>query len=191
MIEPKTTESTIHEAIYKLKDGTSTSYYWQEGSRILPDRMSISFGAELTHAERKGRMLAEEVIGEIKGSFKQVEQSPLKQHPPFQIHSKIFRPELASSVLGYAVIGISNEAGKISRDSEEGLAAICNAGEGVLHIYFCSGVTNPSEKEWLLAILDRKEKGWEPGTPTPSGYKTIDFNEATGFTGKDKGNIEL
>jgi hypothetical protein len=190
MIDQKTAESTIHESIYKLKDGTSTSYYWQSGSRILPDRMSISFGAELTHAEKRGRMLSEVVVGEIKGSFKKVEQSPLKQHPPFQIHSKIFRPELAESVLGYAVIGISNEEGKISRDSEEGLAAICNAGDGVLHIYFCSGVTNPSEKEWLLAVIDRKEKG-AGGKAAPVGYKTIDFNEATGFTGKDKGNIEL
>lgn len=183
MIDEETIESTIHEAFYSLKEGTETSYYWQEGSRILPDRMSISFGAELSHAQKKGRMLAEEIIGEIKGSFKKVEQSPLKQHPPFSIHSKIFRPELSPSLLGYAIIGISNEAGKISRDSEEGLAAICNAGDGVLHIYFCAGITNPTEKERLLAIIDRKEKGIA-GMATPSGYKPIDFEEAINSAAK-------
>jgi hypothetical protein len=186
MNEKENIESTIHEAIYRLKEGTSTSYYWQSGSRILPDRMSISFGAEITHAEKKGRMLAEEVIGEIKGGFKVVEQSPLKQHPPFHIHSKIFRPELSKSVMGYAVIGISNEDGRIARDSEEGLAAICNAGDGVLQIYFCPGITTPTEKERMLAVIDRKEKGW-PVEAAPMGYKTIDFNEATSFNGKDSG----
>lgn len=169
MIDQETIESTIHEAFYKLKAGTETSYYWQEGSRILPDRMSISFGAELSHAQKKGRMLAEEVIGEVKGTFKKVEQSPLKQHPPFYIHSKIFRPELSPSVLGYGIIGISNEEGKISRDSEEGLVAFCNAGEGVLHIYFCAGISTPSEKELVLDYVSQKEKGMAEATPV--GYK--------------------
>lgn len=190
MIDEKAIEGTIHETFYKLKEGTETSYYWQEGSRILPDRMSISFGAELSHAQKKGRMLAEETIGEVKGRFKKVEQSPLKQHPPFDIHSKIFRPELSPSVMGYAIIGISNEAGKISRDSEEGLAAICNAGEGVLHIYFCAGVTNPTEKECVLAIIDRKEKGMAD-MATPSGYKPIDFKEAINSAAKIVESDEL
>ena len=190
MIDEKAIEGTIHEAFYKLKEGTETSYYWQEGSRILPDRMSISVGAELSHAQKKGRMLAEEIIGEVKGRFKKVEQSPLKQHPPFDIHSKIFKPELTPSVMGYAIIGISNEEGKISRDSEEGLAAICNAGEGVLHIYFCAGVTNPTEKECVLAIIDRKEKGMAD-MATPSGYKPIDFKEAINSAAKIVESDEL
>lgn len=135
-------------------------------------------------------MLAEEVTGEIKGTFKKVEQSPLKQHSPFNIHSKIFRPENHPSVLGYAIIGITNEEGKISRDSEEGLAAICNAGDGVLHIYFCAGITNPTEKELLLAFIDQKEKGMAD-MATPSGYKTIDFKEAINSAAKIVENDEL
>lgn len=190
MKDKETIENTIHEAFYKLKEGTSTSYYWQAGSRILPNRMSISNGAELSHAVKKGRMLLEEVTGEIKGTFTKVEQSPLKQHPPFNIHSKIFKPELSLSVMGYGIIGISNEAGKISRDSEEGLAAICNAGEGVLHIYFCAGVTNPTEKECVLAIIDRKEKGMAD-MATPLGYKMIDFDEAINSSAKIVKNDEL
>ena len=190
MIDEEAIKSTIQEAIYKLKEGTETSYYWQEGSTILPNRLSISIGAELSHAQKKGRMLAEEIIGEVKGTFKKVEQSPLKQHPPFYIHSKIFRPELSPSVMGYAIIGISNEEGKISRDSEEGLAAICNAGDGVLHIYFCAGITNPTEKETLLAFIDRKEKGMAD-MATPSGYKVIDFDEAINSPAKIVENDEL
>ena len=152
-------ESTIHEAAYKLKEGTFTSYYRQEGSTILPNRLSISIGAELTHAERKGRMLVENVIGEVKGSFTKVEQSPLKQHPPFSIHSKIFRPEHFPMVTGYAIIGISNEDGKISRESEEGLAAFLKDGEGLFRIFFCAGLTNPSEKDKVLDYVNRKTKG--------------------------------
>lgn len=170
MIDQETIESTILEALYKLKEGTETSYYWQEGSRILPDRMSISFGAELSHAQKKGRMLAEDVVGEVKGTFKKDEQSPLKQHTPFNIHSKIFRPENFPSVLGYGIIGITNEEGRISRDSEEGFVAFCNAGEGVLHIYYCAGISTPSEKECVLGYVSRKEKGGVQAAP-PVGYK--------------------
>lgn len=189
MIDLEAIKTTIHEAFYKLKEGTETSFYWQEGSTILPNRLSISIGAELSHAQKKGRMLAEEIIGEVKGTFKKVEQSPLKQHPPFYIHSKIFRPELSPSVIGYAIIGISNEEGKISRDSEEGLAAICNAGDGVLHIYFCAGITNPAEKEILLAFIDQKEKGMASATPV--GYKPIDFEEAINSAAKIVESDEL
>lgn len=189
MIDLEAIKTTIHEAFYKLKEGTETSYYWQKGSTILPNRLSISIGAELSHAQKKGRMLAEEVTGEIKGTFKKVEQSPLKQHPPFYIHSKIFKPENHSSVMGYAIIGISNEEGKISRDSEEGLAAICKAGEGVLHIYFCACITNPTEKEILLSFLDQKEKGMASATPV--GYKPIDFEEAINSAAKIVESDEL
>lgn len=162
-------EISMNVALYKLKEGTSTSYYWQEGSKILPNRLSISFGTELTHAERKGRMLLEDVIGEVKGNFTRVEQSPLKQHPPFSIHSKIFRPLHFPSVFGYAVMGISNEEGCISRNSEEGLAVFCKVGEGELKVFFWPGITNPSEKDDVLEFVTKKE-GW-PEMTIPRGYK--------------------
>lgn len=155
-------ENTMNVALYKLKDGTSTSYYWQEGSKILPNRLSISFGAELTHAERKGRMLIESVIGEVKGNFTKDEQSPLKQHHPFGIHTKIFRPLHFPAVLGYGIIGISDENGRITRESEEGIVVFCKAGEGMLEVFFWAGITNPSEKDSVLefvVMLTKKRDG--------------------------------
>jgi len=169
MMDTSTIEGSIQEATYKKKEGTATSFYRQSGSNILPERVSISFGSELSHAQKKGRMLAEEVIGEVKGTFKKVEQSPLKQHPPFNIHSKIFMPEGFPSVLGYAILGISNEQGKISRDSEEGLAVFIKAGEGVLQIFYCDGITNPAEKEAMLTYIDHKKRDGQEATPV--GYK--------------------
>lgn len=160
-------EISMNVALYKLKEGTSTSYYWQEGSKILPNRLSISFGTELTHAERKGRMLIENVCGEVKGCFTRAEESPLKRHPPFRIHSKIFRPIHFPSILGYAVIGISNEEGRISRDTEEGLAVFCKAGKDVLKVFFWAGITSPSEKDDVLEFVTKKE-GWSE-TTIPKG----------------------
>ncbi len=147
---------TIQEADYKLKDGTSTSYYWQRGSKILPNRLSISLGPELTSAERKGRMLIESVIGEVKGTFTKPEQSPLKQHPPFGIHSKIFRPDHYPNILGYSTIGISNADGKITRDSEQGFAAFIRIDPNTLKVFFCVGITNPSQKDSVLEAITRK-----------------------------------
>lgn len=147
----------VEEATYKLKEGTKDSYYRQSGSTILPNRMSIDFQKELTYAQKKGRMLIERVIGEVRGSFKKTEQSPLKQHPPYGIHSKIFRPQCFPLVNGYATIAISNKEGKISKDSEEGLAAFFKADDGMLHIFFCAGI-NPSEKDKVLAYISQKIK---------------------------------
>lgn len=158
-------EISMNVALYKLKEGTATSYYWQEGSRILPNRLSISFDSELTHAERKGRMLFENVIGEVKGSFTRIEQSPLKQHPPFRIHSKIFRPIHFPSVLGYAVVGISNKEGRITRNSEEGLVVFRKAGEDMLKVFFWVGITNPAEKDSVLEYVTKKEGRPEMAVP--------------------------
>ena len=104
-------------------------------------------------------MLTEIVIGEVEGNFKKNEQSPLKQHPPFRIHSKIFRPRSYPLIMGYATIGISNKNGKISSESEEGLAAFFKSDDGMLRIFFCAGITNPSQKEQVLDYVSRKIKG--------------------------------
>lgn len=152
-------ESTMLESVYKIKEGTSTSYYWQSGSRILPNRLSISFGAELSWARREGRMLIENVVGEVKGRFTKAEQSPLKQNPPFGIHSKIFRPDHFPLVDGYAIIGITDKQGKITRNSEEGFVAFKKVEAGTFRIFFCAGITNPSEKEEALSFVNQKIKG--------------------------------
>lgn len=142
---------TIQTSVYTLKEGTETSYYWQSGSKVLPNRLSISFDAELSKAQHKGRMLSRIVLGEVKGTFTKVEVSPLKQNKPFCIHSKIFQSEDYPSLAGYSVIAVSNsENGKCT--NEEGLLIFDKIAENTLQLYYMAGVTcNPSD---LLAVLD-------------------------------------
>ena len=72
-------------ATYQHKEGTANSYYWQSGSRILPNRLSISKGSEMTSVQRKRRNLLSPVVGQILGRFTKIEESPLKQHKPFDV----------------------------------------------------------------------------------------------------------
>jgi len=112
-------EAQCKKAIYRRKEGTSSSYYWQSGSRILPNRMSISKDRELTHVSRNGQNLFHPIMGQMKGSFTQKEDSPLKQHKPFSIHTQLWQiPEFPLNP--YGTIGISNIYGKITRQSDFG-----------------------------------------------------------------------
>lgn len=155
-------ESTIQVAKYELKEGTSTSYHWKAGSRILPNRMSISFNSELSKAERKGRMISLNVIGEIKASFTKNEESPLKQHKPFNIHSKIFQPVDYPS-LCYGVLAVTNSEGKCTKESEEGLLVFRRNEKGNAFVaYYMAGVTeNPTELDEVLAFVSNNKKGVE------------------------------
>ena len=147
-------EATIQVARYELKEGTSSSYYWKSGSRILPNRMSISLNSELSKAERKGRMLIENVIGEVNGKFTTLEDSPLKQHKPFCIHSKIFQP-ISFPLLSYGTISVTNQEGRCTRDSEEGLLVFHQAATGVLMLYYMAGVTsNPSDLNAVFSYIE-------------------------------------
>lgn len=112
-------ENQCKKSIYKRKEGTSSSYYWQSGSRILPNRMSISKERELSHVSRNGRNLLHSIMGQMKGSFTQKEDSPLKQNKPFSIHTQLWQiPEYPLNP--YGTIGISNTNGKITRQSDFG-----------------------------------------------------------------------
>lgn len=140
-------EATMQVATYQHKQGTETSFYRQEGSTILPNRISYSIGAEITEAQHKGRMLNKEerVIGEIKGIFTKVEVSPLKQNKPFAIHSKIFKTIDYPQLTGYAILAISNEEGRSKQ--EEGMLVIHQISSEVLKLFYMQGVTcNPSDK---------------------------------------------
>lgn len=106
-------------AIYKRKEGTATSYYWSSGSKVLPDRISIS-REEMRETEHKGRNLQHKIIGQVMGSFKKAEESPLKQYSPFQLRTNIWTMSSFPSFIGYGTIGISNCNGKIDRQSDTG-----------------------------------------------------------------------
>ena len=119
MIENRLLEAAMLEACYQRKPGTTSSYYFESGSRILPNRLSISRD-ELTMVRKKGRNLLHPVIGQLIGQFTKNEESPLKANFPYVVRTQIWHIPEYPLFIGYGSIGISNEEGKIERGSDTG-----------------------------------------------------------------------
>ena len=117
MIEEKYIQATMQEAWYQRKAGTLSSYYHNAGCRILPNRLSISRD-EFTMVRKKGRKLIHPVIGQLLGRFTKNEESPLKANSPFMVRTQIWHIPEYPLFIGYGSIGISNEEGKIDRESD-------------------------------------------------------------------------
>lgn len=126
MIEERFLEAARREIIYKRKPGTSASYYYESGSRILPNRLSISRD-EMTIVRKQGRNLLHPVIGQLIGQFTKGEESPLKVNFPYICRTQIWQFPEYPLFSGYGSIGISNEKGKIDRGSDTGDLIILEA----------------------------------------------------------------
>ena len=107
-------------ATYQRKEGTATSYYWASGAKLLPDRISISRESEMSETSHTGRNPLHKIIGQLMGTFKKNETSPLKLHKPFNLRTNLWQMNDFPSFIGYGTIGISNELGKIDRQSDTG-----------------------------------------------------------------------
>lgn len=101
----------MSEATYQKKEGTASSYYWQNGGRMLPGRMSISKDS-ITNVRRKGRNL-QKIAGQCVANFKKDEESPLKVCKPYTLRTQIWLQEDFLEFIGYGTIGITGEDGKI------------------------------------------------------------------------------
>lgn len=139
----------IKSSIYQLKEGTKSSYYFQSGESILPSRLDIALGSTMTNASPKGRILSEKVVGEIRGTFKKIEESPLKQFKPFKINSRIFRKVEFPHLTGWSSIAISDQKGKTR--NEEGVAVFLRTGVDILEIFFVAGKPLP---DLILAVCE-------------------------------------
>lgn len=154
----------MEAAIYSRKADTKTSYYHQGGSKILPSRLDISLGNMFTKPRNKGRMVTEMVVGEIRGRFKTAEQSPLKQHSPYKVSSKIFRQDEFPQLIGWAGVAVSDKDGRTSK--EEGVAVLADLGNDMVGIFFFAGIESMPDE--ILAVcglvVDEMEKG-KPSFP--------------------------
>lgn len=112
-------EAIRQTAIYQRKEGTATSFYWASGTKILPQRLSIS-REEMRGTARKGRNLQHKVIGQIMGTFTKNESSALKKYAPYQLRTNIWQMDSFPTFIGYGTTGISNNMGKIDRESDIG-----------------------------------------------------------------------
>lgn len=103
----------IHQtAIYKLKEGTKTSYYFHSGIRILPNRIGFN-KFQFAPTQRTGRN-KHEVIAQLKATFNKSEISKYKQNKPFNIHTNIWQITDFLDFIGYGSIGITSVLGKIN-----------------------------------------------------------------------------
>lgn len=142
-------------ACYEHKEGTSSSYYWRQGSRILPNRLSISNGNEMTHVQRKGRNSLFPIVGQFIGSFKKSEQSPLKQHKPFAVRTQIFKEPAYPNFIGYGTLGISNESGKVESDNGDLIVMYSSDQWENIVIFYFAGMANVNDIEQVMKFLHR------------------------------------
>ena len=140
----------FRESTYSRKEGTVTSYYWKDGSRILPNRLSISPNL-LSNVQRKGRAIANGVmVGQCKGQFTQKEESPLKVCKPFYITTSIWQNPNWLQFLGYGTLGFSdNDAPKGISDLGDLLVFFTEGSDWqTIRIFYFAGMgTDPDKLE--------------------------------------------
>ena len=140
-------------AIYQHKEGTKGSYYWQHGSRILPNRLSISRGNEMTSVQHKGRNAMHPVVGQLLGKYKVAEQSPLKQHKPFECRTQIWQVPLYPLFIGYGTIGISSESGRVEGDTGDLIVLHSTDQWEHIAIFYFAGMGNPNDMPQVMQYL--------------------------------------
>lgn len=121
--------SKMQCAIYELKDGTAGSYYRKEGSKYLPNRLSISRG-EISSVARTGRNL-QKVVGQMFGRFTRAEVSPLKQFSPYEVRTQIWEVSGYSQFIGYGTIGVTGSNKRVSRETDRGDVVVVESVGGV------------------------------------------------------------
>ena len=147
--------STLQQATYRLKEGTKSSYYWQSGTKILPDRLSISKESEMTKVARKGRNLLHALAGQMVGTFKIHEESPLKLFKPFTCRTQIWAVDEYPLFIGYGTIGITNEEKGIT-DTGDLVVFYSPDNWFTIQISFFRGLGNP---DYLLQCMEFLNNG--------------------------------
>ena len=140
-------------ACYEHKEGTASTYNWHQGSRILPNRLSISNGNEMTHVQRKGRNTIHPVVGQLIGKYVKSEQSPLKQYKPFAVRTQIWKVPLYPNFIGYGTLGISNESGKVENDTGDLVVLYSTDQWQSIVIFYFAGMGNVNDMEQVMRFL--------------------------------------
>lgn len=158
-------EAIIQSATYRRKEGTATSYYWATGAKLLPDRISISKESETKQTSHTDRNPFHKITGQLIGTFKKNESSPLKLYKPFQLRTNLWQMEDFPSFIGYGTIGTSNELGKIDRQSDTGDLIVLHTSTKdwkEITIYYFAGCV--MELESIMEFLYKKNQIIKKGT---------------------------
>jgi hypothetical protein len=151
-------EAIAKIGIYQKKEGTMTSFYFQEGEKILPNRLSVSGDCDFAPVSHSGRMNNRNAKGQIKGTFTKGERSSLKQFSPFNVSSELFVEQSYPDLL-YAGIAVSQENGKIKKGKEEGIAVIEYITTDEIRVYFFAGMdANSPDVKDALCYVNKKRR---------------------------------
>lgn len=142
------------EATYQKKEGTASSYYWRDGVKLLPERMSISKD-QMTNVRRKGRNL-QKVAGQCVGNFKKNEESPLKICKPYTLRTQIWLQENFLEFVGYGTIGITGENGRIYDTGDLVVFYAEDENWNVIRIFiFCGMGIDPDKKDEAMRYASK------------------------------------
>ena len=143
---------SMQMAIYRHKEDTASSYYWQHGSRILPNRLSIK-DTDMTNVQRKGRNLLHPVVGQLIGRFKVAEESPLKQHKPFDVRTQIWQIPCRPLFIGYGTLGITGASGRVEGDTGDLIVLHSTDQWENITIFYFAGMGNVNDMEQVMRFL--------------------------------------
>ena len=146
---------SMQVAFYQQKESTKSQYYWQHGSSTLPNRLSISKGIEMTSVQRKGRNILHPVVGQLLGRFTLKEESPLKQHKPFEVRTQLWQVPLYPLFIGYGTLGISSESGKVTGDTGDLVVLYTPDQWTNIVIFYFAGMGNINDMEQVMKYLQR------------------------------------
>ena len=150
---------SMQVAFYQHKEGTASSYYWQHGSRILPNRLSISKDTEMTSVQRKGRNMLHPIVGQLLGKFKVAEASRLKKHKPFEVRTQIWQVPLYPLFIGYGTIGITGASGRVEGDTGDLVVLFTPDQWRNIVVFYFAGMGNVMEQvmRYLQQLVDSED----------------------------------
>ena len=148
--------SQLRVATYEKKEGTETSYYWKEGVKLLPNRISFSDKVEMSKVARKGRNTQHLFAGQLIGDFTKKEESPLKKVKPYKVRTQIWKLDDYPQFVGYGTLGITSESGIV--DIGDLIVIYSADGKKTLDVYVFQGMGNPNDMQSAFEYLCN-EKG--------------------------------
>ncbi len=138
-------------AVYQHKEGTKASYYWKQGFKLLPNRLSIK-DEEMTNVQHKGRNAMHKIVGQLLSTFRLDEESPLKQHKPYTCRTQIWQVPLYPLFIGYGTIGITNEQRKV-KDTGDLIVLHSSDQWETIRIFYFAGMGNINYHEQVMRFL--------------------------------------
>ena len=146
--------ANFQEATYTLKEGTKSSYYWHEGSTILPNRLSISKETEMSSVRKSGRNNIDPTAGQMVSTFRKDEASPYKVQKPYVCRTQIWQKAEYPLFIGYGTAGITNKEGQVE-DTGDLLVFFTPDQWQTIRIFIFAGMGNPNS---LLEAFDYANK---------------------------------